>query len=74
MEPILAAYVGPAMPYTMGIDNILSLAGPLLMKAQNMWQTQQLWLQKACLGIASAQKLNFSALPICFCSVGYLHE
>ena len=34
MEPILAAYVGPAMPYTMGIDNILSLAGPLLMKAQ----------------------------------------
>ena len=41
---------------------------------RSMWQTHQVWLQKTCLGIESAQKLNFSALPICFCSVSCLHE
>ena len=41
---------------------------------RSMWQTHQVWLQKTCLGIESAQKLNFSSLPICFCSVSCLHE
>ena len=41
---------------------------------RSMWQTHQVWLQKTCLGIESAQKLNVSALPICFCSVSCLHE
>ena len=41
---------------------------------RSMWQTHQVWLQKTCLGIESTQKLNFSALPICFCSVSCLHE
>ena len=31
---------------------------------RSMWQTHQVWLQKTCLGIASAQKLNFGALPV----------
>ena len=31
---------------------------------RSMWQTHQLWLPKTCLGIESAQKLNFSALLV----------
>ena len=41
---------------------------------RSMWQTHQVWLRKTCLGIESVQKLTFSALPICFCSVSCLHE
>ena len=41
---------------------------------RSMWQTHQVWLQKTCLRIESAQKLDFRALPICFCSVSCLHE